>query len=198
MDSVKTEAQATENMPADVKNTTQPKRRSAKTGTKSTPKTTATTEPKKSIIPRDVDPDQYVTVRNGFQGRLVYISKKTGERFVWDNFGSEQEIELRELRNAKNSYKRFFENNWFMFDEDWIVDYLGVRQFYRNAVSIEEFDTIFENDADTIKQIVSGLSAGQKKSAAYRARVLIAEGKIDSNRAITALEESLGIELIER
>lgn len=152
----------------------------------------------KPIVPKTVDPEQYVTVRNGFQGRLVYISKRTGERFVWDEFGSEQEMELRELKNAKNSSKKFFENNWFMFDEDWIVNYLGVQRFYRNAVRIEDFDEIFSKNADEIVEIVSGMSDGQKKSAAYRARTLIAEGKIDSNRAITALEKSLGVELIER
>lgn len=155
------------------------------------------TEPKR-IIPKDIDPDQYVTVRNGFQGKLVYISKHTGERFVWDQFGAEQEMELRELKNAKNSYKKFFENNWFMFDEDWIVDYLGVQRFYRNAVRIEDFDEIFQKDAKTISEIISDMSDGQKKSVAYRARVLIADGAIDSNKAITALEESLGVELVER
>lgn len=152
----------------------------------------------KPIVPKDIDPEQYVTVRNGFQGRLVYVSKHTGERFVWDQFGAEQEMELRELKNAKNSYKKFFENNWFMFDEDWIVDYLGVQKFYRNAVRIEDFDEIFQKDAKTISEIISDMSDGQKKSVAYRARVLIADGAIDSNKAITALEESLGVELVER
>lgn len=153
---------------------------------------------KRNIVPKDIDPEQYVTVRNGFQGRLVYVSKHTGERFEWDEFGSEQEMELRELKNAKNSYKKFFENNWFMFDEDWIVDYLGVQRFYRNAVRIEDFDEIFQKDATTISKIIGDMSDGQKKSVAYRARVLIAEGAIDSNKAINALEESLGVELIER
>lgn len=152
----------------------------------------------KPIVLKDIDPEQYVTVRNGFQGRLVYVSKHTGERFVWDQFGAEQEMELRELKNAKNSYKKFFENNWFMFDEDWIVDYLGVQRFYRNAVRIEDFDEIFQKDAKTISEIISDMSDGQKKSVAYRARVLIADGAIDSNKAITALEESLGVELVER
>lgn len=168
----------------------------AETSSEKTKKRTSNT--KKPIVARDIDPDQYVTVRNGFQGRLVYKSKKTGERFVWDDFGTEQEMELRELRNAKNSYKKFFENNWFMFDEDWIIDYLGVRQFYKNAISIDDFDSIFEKDASTIKSIISGLSKGQKNSVAYRARVMIAEGRIDSNKTIATLEESLGIELIER
>lgn len=180
-------------------NKTQKKTRADEPGIeKATNSTKKKTAPKKTFTPKNVDASQYVVVRNGFHGRLVYRSKKTGELFVWDEFGSEQEMELRELRNAKNSSKKFFINNWFMFDEDWVVDYLGVRQFYRNAVSIEEFDDIFEKDADEIKDIIAKLSDGQKKSAAYRARQLILEEKIDSHKAITALEQSLGIELIER
>lgn len=153
---------------------------------------------KPQITIKDVDPSQYVTVRNGFQGRLVYKSQRTGERFIWDEFGSEQEIELRELRNAKNSYKGFFINNWFMFDEEWIIDYLGVRQYYRNALSIDHFDEIFNKKPDELKLIISKLSDSQKKSVAYRAKELIVEKKIDSLSVIGALEESLNIELIEK
>ena len=49
-----------------------------------------------------------------------------------------------------------------------------------------------------IKKTVSELSNGQKKSVSYRAKVLIAEGEIDSNKAIAALEDALGVELVER
>lgn len=160
--------------------------------------TNTTTAQKKKLSAKDVDMSQYVVVRNGFQGKLVYKSPRTGERFVWDEFGAEQEMELRELRNARNSAKKFFINNWFMFDEDWIIDFLGVKQFYKNAVSIEDFDDIFRKKADEIKVIINGMSNGQKRSAAYRARQLIALGEIDSNKAIAALEEALGTELVEK
>lgn len=166
--------------------------------------TTKVMEPKeapaenKPLVAKDIDVHQYVTVRNGFQGKLVYVSSKTGEHFVWDGFGTEQEMELLELRNAKNSAKKFFQNNWFMFDEDWIVDYLGLKHFYKHAIKIEDFDKIFEMSPAEIKNTVTALSDGQKKSVAYRAKMLIAEGEIDSNKAINALEEALGVELIER
>lgn len=155
-------------------------------------------EQTKQFTAKDIDIHQYITVRNGFQGRLVYKSPKTGEHFVWDGFGSEQEMELLELRNAKNAAKKFFVNNWFMFDEDWIVDYLGLRQYYKHAVGIEDFDKIFKQPPASIKKTIEALSDGQKKSVAYRAKVLIAEGGIDSNKAISALEETLGVELVER
>lgn len=159
-----------------------------------------TEQQKKTFVAKDVDVNQLIPVRNGFQGKLVYVSSRTGEKFLWTEFGGEQEIELKELRNAKNSAKSFFTKNWFMFDEDydWVIDYLGLRRYYQNAISIDNFDDIFTKSPAEIKSIVSKLSSGQKKSVGYRARQLIAEDGIDSLKVIETLEKSLGVELIER
>lgn len=157
-------------------------------------------KPVKTVPRRDVDLDQLIPVLNGFQGRLLYRSPRTNELLIWPEFGDEQMMELKELRNAKNTWKVFFANNWFMFDEEhqWVIDYLGVRQYYKNALGIDNFDDLFSKSPEEITEIISGLSDGQKKSVIQRARTLVAEDAIDSNRAITALEESLGIELKER
>lgn len=156
------------------------------------------TAPEKKPIPKKIDPHQYITVRNGFQGKLIYVSKRTGEKFVWENFGDEQEIELIELKNAKNASKKFFINNWFVFDDSWVIDYLGVGQFYKNALRLEDFDRVFTLSPDEIRETIGKLSAGQKRSLAYRAKELIAHGGIDSMRVISALEDALGIELTEK
>lgn len=147
---------------------------------------------------KDVDVHQLVTVRNGFHGQLIYKSKRTGEVYIWEEFGDEQSIELSELRNAKASNKKFFSNNWFMFDDEWVVDYLGVRQFYKNALTIDNFDDIFDKSPDEIRDIVYGLSDGQRRSMIYRARQLIANGTIDSHKKIQALESSLKTNLVDK
>lgn len=153
---------------------------------------------KKPVVPKEIDPNQIITVRNGFQGRLVYKSKRTGERWSWESFGAEQDMELSELKNARNSNKKYFINNWFMFDEDWVIDYLGMRQYYKNSLNIQDFDQLFKKPVGEIEDIISKLSEGQRKSVAYRAKQLIAEEKIDSNRVINTLEKCLGVELVER
>lgn len=157
-------------------------------------------EPVKQVRAKDIDIHQYIPVINGFQGMLFYRSKRTGEEFQWERFGDEQEMELQELKNAKASSKGFFEHNWFMFGDEyqWVIDYLGVGAFYKNALKLEEFDEVFTKTPAEIAKIVGGLSAGQKASLGYRAKQLIAENGIDSNRVITALEESLGVQLVER
>lgn len=149
------------------------------------------------VIPKDVDPNETVVVRNGFQGKLVYHSKRTGERWVWDHFGSEQEIELKELKSARNSAKGFFENNYFMFDEPWVIYYLGVQQYYKNSLRLDQFDEVFKKTPSEIRKILAQVPDGQKKSVAYRAKELIASGEIDSRKIIGALETCLGTELIE-
>lgn len=152
------------------------------------------------IVAKEIDPNQIIVVRSGFHGRLVYKSPRTREKFVWGEFGSDQEMELRELRNAKSANKKYFENNWFMFDEEfeWVIGYLGLNQYYKNALSIDGFDNLFKKSPSDIEKSIAKLSIGQKKSVSYRAKQLIADGEIDSNKAIAALEKALGIELIER
>lgn len=161
---------------------------------------TETVAEEKAITPKEIDMSQQIPVYNGFHGKLIYKSSRTGETFRWMEFGDEQDIELRELRNARNTGKAFFENNWFMFDDEykWVIDYLGVGRYYKYAINIDEFDELFEKDPDDITEIISVMSSGQKNSLAYRARQLVADGTIDSRRVIAALETSLGVELIER
>lgn len=149
-------------------------------------------------VKKDLDPNMIVTVKNGFQGRLIYKSKRTQEVFDWPHFGDEQDMDLQELKNAKNASKAFFENNWFLIDDPEVLEYLGVTQYYKFALSYDSLDTFFEKTPEEIKSEISKLPLGQKKSLAYRAKQLIADGKIDSIKIITALEEGLSIELIDR
>lgn len=174
--------------------------RSAANKAETAPVDTVIEEKAMPIVAKEIDQNQIIVVRSGFHGRLVYRSPRTTEKFVWSEFGDEQEMELRELRNAKSAKKKYFENNWFMFDEEfeWVISYLGLTQYYKNALSIEGFDSLFKKTPSEIEKAVAKLSKGQKKSVGYRAKQLIADGEIDSNKAIAALEKALGIELIER
>lgn len=186
------------------KNTT-PKSTATKTTTAAKEKEVVTTEvveapaeKKQYKVKKNLDPNMIVTVKNGFQGRLIYKSRRTNERFEWETFGDEQDMDLQELKNARNSSKAFFINNWFLIDDPEVLEYLGVSQYYKYALNFKSFDDLFENAPDDIKDTIAHLSTGQKKSVAYRAKELIADGVIDSIKVINALEESLSIELIDR
>lgn len=153
---------------------------------------------KKPVRAKEFGPNDVVTVRNGFHGKLIYRSRKTGELYEWDEFGDEQDMEIGELKSARGNHKKFFINNWFMFDDPAVIDYLNIGQYYKYAVRVEDFDKLFSKPADEVEQIVSHMSDGQKRSIAYRARQMIKDGSIDSMRVVSALESGLGVELVER
>lgn len=145
-----------------------------------------------------LSPNTVVTVKHGFNGRLVYRSKKSGDKYVWEEYGDEQEFDLQELKNAKNSSKAFFINNWFMIDDPEVISYLGVEQYYKNALDCDELLDLIDNEPEKIGEAIEKLSYGQKESVKFFARRLVGEGSIDSVKAIKALEDALNIELSER
>lgn len=147
---------------------------------------------------RRLTPHTIVTVRNGYAGSLIYRSRHTGERFKWAYYGAEQDMELQELRNAKGSNKSFFENGWFMIDDEDVIEYLGLQSVYKNALNCEDIDALFDMKPDEIEEKINRAPVGQKMSIAHRARQLIEDGKIDSIKVINVLEKCLGVELIER
>ena len=162
-------------------------------------KTKGTTKSKYADVPEKVSPNDIIMVRNGFNGRLVYVSTKTGEKFVWDSLGDETEMEVKELRTAKNSQKKFFENNWFMFDDEysWIIPYIGVTKYYDNAWPLDSLQGILSKSPSEIKKMCSNINDGQKRTLIYLVKELYTNGEIDSLKTIDALETGLGISLSE-
>ena len=115
--------------------------------------------------------------------------------------------DLRRRRNAGTEYQHSGEDKnraggkfsaWFLFDDPQVIEWLGVSQYYKHALTVDGFDELFDKTPAEIKKIVSNLSNGQKSSVAFRARSKIKEGEIDSIKVINALEDALGVELIER
>lgn len=147
---------------------------------------------------KEFSPHDIVTVKNGFDGKLIYKSKRTGELFVWESFGAEQDMEIQELRNARNSYKDFFINNWFMFDDPDIIKHLGVERYYSNSLTISEIDSLFSRTPAEIRRAINAMPASQRDTIAQRSRYMFRNDKIDSVKVIHALEDSLGISLLDR
>ena len=149
-------------------------------------------------VRKQLDPHTIVTVKNGFPGMLIYESSKTGEMFRWESLGDEQDMELQELKNARNASKAFYVNNWFRIDDPEILDYLGVAEYYKNALNLIDDETLRALKPEDIRSTVMKMSDGQKLALKYRVKQMIESGDIESMKMITAFEEALGVELIER
>ena len=142
--------------------------------------------------------DMLVRVVNGHNGRLIYKSKKnTGYKEVFERFGDFAEMELGELLTAKNTQPKFFKNNWFLIEDLSVLEYLRVGKFYENALTEDDFESIFERSDLELTDIISKLSNGQKNTLTNKAKEMIDTKEIDSLKKIEALEKALGTKLTE-
>ena len=138
-------------------NTTQKKTTTRATNAKGTTKTPVAkkveeevvTEPKVEYVPvkkQEVDMNQTITVRNGFHGILVYKSRRTGEEYVWNEFGDEQDMELSELKNI------------FGFDSIVIYDSQGTERVSDGSVWNVSFPIDPEDAAYALNNLRYGRS----------------------------------------
>lgn len=152
-------------------------------------------------IKKDIPLDRMIHIYNGSPGGLTIKLPKEGYDIRFEKFKEDDYIPYGELRLLRNASPKFFEENWILFDDEDIdmIDALNAQRFYKGALNPNQIDEfILESSEDKIRSTVSKLSNGQKKLVGYRAVELIDDGILDSRKIINVLEETLGVDLIEK
>lgn len=147
---------------------------------------------------RRITNDTLIECKNGVMGNLIYKSNlNPGYIVEWTEFGEVQEIEYRELVAMRGTQRKFFENNWILIEDADVLHKLGVERYYKNALTTENFDSVFRMSPDNIRAKVPGLSSGTKEAIRIKAIKMIKDGTFDSRSAIKALGDALGCDLEE-
>lgn len=157
-----------------------------------------TTAAKTTTAKKEITSETMVTCRNGTAGNLIYKSTlNPGYVVEWNEFGEPQELEYRELVSMRGNQRRFFEDNWILIDDPDVIKKLGVERWYKNSITTDDFNSVFEMSPEEIKNTVSILPGGTKDAITIKAREKIKSGELDSRSTIKALEDALSVELEE-
>lgn len=153
-------------------------------------------KPKAHRIPLDT----MVTVVCNTIGGATYISKKASGYIVeWEDFGSEEYMELGELVAMRNTDRRFFEDNWITledtdeYDAMQLYEFLKVAKYYKNVFTSRNIDELFSYSKDKIIKTISTLSRGMKETIAVRAKQKLDDDTLDKN-IVETLESALGFQ----
>lgn len=148
----------------------------------------------KKAIPMDA----LVMVRSNVNGKLVYVSKKTnGYKEIWSSLGEEIPMEMAELYSMKNSNRSFFTENWIEVDPIVLRD-LQMEHYYKDAISIEDLDTIFELQGEELERKIDSMKENIRNAFVLDAIKRIEEGTLTNIRTISTIEKKLNCELYER
>ena len=151
-------------------------------------------EPQTQVAPA-LELHTRIPVRNAFPGGLIYRDSRTGLMYKWSNEGDIEYVELGELRTARNTQPKFFENNWWEIDEVRVLEWLNATKFYKDSLMLKDFDVLFSKSPDEIISIVAKIPEAQRENLILRVRAKVAAGEIDSLKVVRALEGVLNVKL---
>lgn len=136
-----------------------------------------------------------IPVKSNVAGGLVYVSSKNrGYEYYWDHTGDIAYLEYGELLSMRNSYRKFFENNWIVVeDSDYTAEEvykaLAVDKYY--AFNFGGMDDVFTMSEKQLTEIVPTLTKGFKENIISRAKDLYKEGNeiFDSSKKVKMFEK---------
>lgn len=150
--------------------------------------------PKRAIKKARIDNNEMIPVRST-QKNLLYVSKRTGERVEWSEFGEVQDISFGELNTMRSNQKRFYTEGWIIVEDDEAIEQLGLTKQYQNLLNINDIEDFFIMDIEDMEKALVNMQRGYKKSLAVEARQRIENGSLDSRNIIKLLEDQLDVDL---
>lgn len=146
---------------------------------------------------RKITNDTLVECKNGTRGGLYYRSPRTNMEWEWTEFGEIQEIEYGELVTMRGAHRRFFEDNWILIEDSDVLKKLGVERYYANALTTDNFDSVFSMKPNELRERLQTMSDGLKTAIHLRAVELAKEGTLDSISVVGVLNEVLGCDILQ-
>lgn len=150
-------------------------------------------EPKKQ--PRQYNQNDLILCRSVTAGWLG-CSGKSGQYYVFENFGDECEIEYQDLFALKSRHSNYIYAPHFVIEDDELLEnprWADVKKFYYEKVyTIEDVDEVLNLPVDKFEPALKVLPKGLAKTLQVRVASKIEDGSFDSLKKIKIIDETYG------
>jgi hypothetical protein len=139
--------------------------------------------------------DDLILVMNGLNGGLTHNSRSTGRIWQFRTFGQTEKLPYSELLSIRNLNPKVFNEGWMLIMNKQIQEDFGLVEVYKNILTPESIDKVFDKDVEELEAFVKALPQGMKVTFIGKARDLFNSGKLDSKRKIDFIQNYFGISL---
>lgn len=147
---------------------------------------------------KELDRHRLVPVMNMTYGKLIYISRKTGAKWVWESYGDVDEIELFELQSMKTSYKGFLNDPLLLVLDEEIVDYLGLSKKYEDILKFEDLEVLFKMNNKEFADLLELAPKSLVVTIVSKAREMYENGTLESIWKVNYLNDKYGTDIGQR
>lgn len=157
------------------------------------PKTTVKVDDKPA--PRQFNQNDLILCRSVTAGWLG-VSGKSGQYYVFEDFGDECEIEYQDLFALKSRHSQYIYAPHFVIEDEELLEnprWADVAKFYDNEVyTMEDVEAVLNLPVSNFKSALEKLPKGLAKSLQVTVAQKIEDGTFDSLKKIKIIDEVYG------
>ena len=152
-------------------------------------------EMKANSKPKQIDRYKLVTLMSLTSGKLVYVSPRTGMKYIWGDYGDTVDLEMHEIQTMRTSTRSFLNEPHAIVLDDEVCDYLGLNKDYGNLIDVKNIDEVFSFDNEKFEEVLDSAPRGIKMLIIDRVKNKVKDGSFDSAKKIKILNEKYNLEL---
>lgn len=161
-----------------------------------TKKTAPVEEPVKVAAPqpRQFNQNDLILCRSVTAGWLG-VSGKSGQYYVFENFGDECEIEYQDLFALKSRHSQYIYAPLFIIEDEELLEnprWKDIATFYDEEVFNQDIDEILNLPASNFENALRQLPKGLAKTLQVKVAEKIENGTFDSLKKIKMIDEVYG------
>lgn len=144
--------------------------------------------------PRQFNQNDLILCRSVTAGWLG-VSGKSGQYYVFENFGDECEIEYQDLFALKSRRSNYIYAPLFVIEDEELLEnprWKDVAQFYDEKVFSEDIDEVLNLPVSSFKKALEALPKGLAKALQVKVAEKIEDGSFDSLSKIKIIDEVYG------
>ena len=150
--------------------------------------------PAPAAEPRQFNQNDLILCRSVTAGWLG-VSGKSGQYYVFENFGDECEIEYQDLFALKSRRSNYIYAPLFVIEDEELLEnprWKDVAQFYDEKVFREDIDEVLNLPVSSFKKALEALPKGLAKALQVKVAEKIEDGSFDSLSKIKIIDEVYG------
>lgn len=145
------------------------------------------TKPKKKF-----SSDDYILCHSIIAGGL-HVNCRSGNFYVFKDYGSEQEIEYRDLADLVHKHSdHIFMPRIIIDDDDFVEEFPAIKRLYNEMYTTADLREILSLPDNQLVSIVTNMPNEIKETLKSLAATMIGNGEIDSIRKVQTLTDVFG------
>ena len=142
--------------------------------------------------------DDLIPCRSVVQGELIYVSKKSDNRYIWSNYGDIKEVEYQDLTALRAKRSRFVFGPLFIIEDEELLEdsrWQPVKELYDNLYSVSDIYEVLELPNDQFRKALEKMSKSFRKAVCSEVNRRLEEGLFDSIQKVKIIDEICGTDL---